>query len=373
MMEKIEESLEGPGAELQVMRVIVLDAASNGVSTLRAFAKQDKYHYITALDDNQWNPRRLIKQGSPQRYRHGNATLRECLFELEDSKEKGYLVEVRAIWVEWDHGKRTVLITSLPADSAGASVVVKSYFDRWPYQESQFRSMKSFACLNRMNGYGKQRIPDENMLAKQKKLQLGISKLERKLRGPLQRIDDVGEQISQAVGEERRIKARGEVVNGERQLPHAARQRLKELNAIILANQRQIKAIEAEAGRPLKRLKKYEKELSRVRDKGEVYRVDVELDQIMGFFRIALVNIAAWFLSNCLKGRMSLAHLFNSVLMLPAQIELTNESRRVILKRNPKDPVMMKKLESALRYMTDLAIRDLENRKIEFQLSADLS
>ena len=44
-MEKIEESLEGPGPQLQVTRVIVMDSASNGVATLRAFARQEQYHY----------------------------------------------------------------------------------------------------------------------------------------------------------------------------------------------------------------------------------------------------------------------------------------------------------------------------------------
>src|SRR5205807_2144112 len=116
LMEKIEEALEGPGPPLRVTRVIVMDAASNGV-----------------------------------------ATLRDCQLELEDSREKGYLVVVRAIRIDWDHGKTTVLITSLPRETVGASLVVKAYFDRWPHEELQFRSMKSFACLNRVAGYGKKK------------------------------------------------------------------------------------------------------------------------------------------------------------------------------------------------------------------------
>lgn len=67
---------------------------------------------------------------------------------------------------------------------------------------------------------------------------------------------------------------------------------------------------------------------------GTVYRVDVELDQLMEFFRVALVNMAAWFLSNCRKDKMSLAHLSNAALMLRAQIDLTDDLRRVTLRRN---------------------------------------
>ena len=65
LFEKIQDALEGPGPRLPVTRVIVMDAASNGVATLRAFAQQDRYHYITALDDNQWNPRKVRAEGRP--------------------------------------------------------------------------------------------------------------------------------------------------------------------------------------------------------------------------------------------------------------------------------------------------------------------
>ena len=77
---------------------------------------------------------------------------------------------VRAVRIDWDYGKRTVLITSLPKETVGASLVVKAYFDRWPHEELQFRSMKSFACLNRVAGYGKKKLPDEKVRKTQKEL-----------------------------------------------------------------------------------------------------------------------------------------------------------------------------------------------------------
>src|SRR5207244_12282185 len=117
---------------LRVTRVIVMDAASNGVATLRAFAEQDRYHYITALDDNQWNPRKVREQGRAKRYYYGEATLRDCQLGLEDSREKGYLVVVRAIRIEWDHGKTTVLITRLGRERVGASLGGMSDFGRRP-------------------------------------------------------------------------------------------------------------------------------------------------------------------------------------------------------------------------------------------------
>src|SRR5207253_3229841 len=107
-----------------------------------------------------------------------------CQLELEDSREKGYLVVVRAIRIDWDHGKTTVLITSLPRETVGASLVVKAYFDRWPHEELQFRSMKSFACLNRVAGYGKKKLSDETVRAKQKELGARITEWRKKLAVP---------------------------------------------------------------------------------------------------------------------------------------------------------------------------------------------
>jgi hypothetical protein len=89
MFQKIEEAREGPSPRLRVRRVIVMDAASNGVETLRAFVEQERYHYITALGDNKWNPRKVREEGGPKRYYYGEATLRDGEIELQDSKEKG--------------------------------------------------------------------------------------------------------------------------------------------------------------------------------------------------------------------------------------------------------------------------------------------
>src|SRR5436853_1197291 len=278
LFEKIEAALEGPGPPLRVRRVIVMEAASNGVATLRAFASQEKYHYITALDDNQWNPRKVIEEGRAKRYYYGEAT--------------------------------------------------------------------------------------------QQQLQRQITALRQNLKVPLKQIADQEEQVAKAIEKELRIRSRAPVVDGQRKLPEAARRKLQVLSREIAASRRQVKVIESQWGKPLRRLRRYEKEWLRLQGKDHLYRIDVELDQIMGFFRIALVNIANWFLSESFeKHHMSFARLLHAILMMPAEIRLTKDARRVVLKRNPKDRPMMELLESALHRLTDLKIRDSSDRNIEFRLS----
>jgi len=368
LMEKIEEALEGPGP-LRVTRVIVMDAASNGVATLRAFAEQDHYHYITALDDNQWHPDKVREQGRPKRYYYGAATLRDCQIELEDSKEKGYLVVVRAIRIDWDHGKTTVLITSLPREAVGASLVVKAYFDRWPNEELQFRHMKSFACLNRVAGYGKKKLPDENARAKQQKVWERITGLRQQLAVPLKAMADQEEQLAHSLEKQRQIHSRCPIDNGRREVPEESQIKLTSLAREIAECRRQMKLIAEECGKDLKRLQNYEKQWLRLQSKDFVYQIDVELDQIMSFFRISLVNIGCWFLRQCMgKNTMSLAKLLHAILLMPAEIELTKDIRRVKLQRNPKDPELMEKLEPALQKLNELRIKHLDQRRIEFIL-----
>jgi transposase len=369
LMEKIEEALEGPGPPLRVARVIVMDAASNGVRTLRAFAEQKHYHYITALDDNQWSPSKVREQSRPKRYYYGEATLRDCRIELEDSREKGYLVEVRAIRIDWDHGKTTVLITSLPREMVGASLVVKAYFDRWPHEELQFRHMKSFACLNRVAGYGKKRLPDENVRAKQKELGARITEWRKRLAEPLQAMADEEERLALALERQRRIHARCPIREGRRVVDEESQIRLTSLAREIVQCRREMKDIEEERGKDLRRLRKYEKEWLRLQGKDFVYQIDVELDQLMGFFRISLVNLSCWFLRECMgKSSMSLARFLHMILLLPAEIELTKDVRRVKLQRNQKDAEGMDKLEPALQRLNELRIQHLDRRRIEFVL-----
>jgi len=370
---KIESALEGPGPALRVQRVIVMDAASNGVATLRAFAEQDRYHYITALDDNQWNPRKIRHEGRPQRYYYGDATLRDCLIELEDSQEKGYVIVVRAVRIDWDHGKRTVLVTSLPKEAVGASLVVKAYFERWPYEELQFRGMKSFACLNRVAGYGKRKLPDERVRQAQKELQARIAALRQKLHTPLKAIAEQEERLAAGIEKERRIYSHARVLDGKRRVSREEQAVLRGIARDMAECKRALRSIESGQEKDLHRLRRYEKEWLRLQGKDYVYRIDVELDQIMTYFRVALVNLTSWFIHEYL-GRypMSLVTFFHSILLLPAEIELTKDVRRIKLKRNPRDPESMARLTTALPRLNKLKIQHLDGKRLEFALEPSI-
>jgi hypothetical protein len=369
LFEKIEDSLEGPGPKLRIQRAIVMDAASNSVRTLRAFAAQKKYHYITSLDDNQWDERKVRKEGKPQRYRHGEATLWDCEIELEDSKEKGYLFVTRAIKIEWDRGKETYLITSLPKELIGASQTVKAYFDRWPDEELPFKVMKAIGCLNRVAGYGKQKLPDTTVRKRQEQLASRIRELHTILRGPRAAIADEEEKTARLIPRERRLRARSRIVKGRRILPRKEAEELARISRLINSHQRRVKAIRKQHP-DFKKLDRAEREWIRLQGKETVYKVDVELDQIMTFFRVSLVNLYTYMARLMGSSHLSLVRFLYTVLLLSGTVEETPDSRRIILERNEKDPHTMEALSAALSKVNSLGIRNMRDQRFIFALES---
>ncbi|MBW8002963.1 MAG: hypothetical protein FVQ80_13250 [Planctomycetes bacterium] len=369
LFQKIEKALEGPGSELPVNRAIVMDAANNSVRTLRAFATQDKYHYITSLDDNQWNPRNIRAEGKPQRYHYGEATLSDCEIELKDSQDEGYLITSRAIKIEWDYGRRTVILTSLDPAIVGASEVVKAYFDRWPDEELQFRSMKKVACLNRVTGYGKQQQEDSNVVEKQKELLRKISTLKKTLAELFPAIQEQETAIAKLVKEERELREISRIEKGQRILPQKMQERFQEIGREIAKRQRAIKKIMEPQKHEFKRLRKLEREWLRLQGKEKVYRVDVELDEIMTFYRVSLVNMYSYLAYELFgKRAVSMNRLVHSILHIPALVEETKQIKIVTLKYNEKEPDIMESLKEAIGKINELGLKKPNGKTVEFNI-----
>lgn len=369
LFEKIEKNLKGPEGMPHVNRVIILDGASNSVRTLRAFAAQNKYHYTASLDDNQWDPRKIRKMGRPQRYRYGEATLRDCEIELIDSQDTGYLIAVRAIKVEWDNGKCTVLLTSLSSEVVGASEVVKAYFDRWPYQELQFKDMKSVACLHRVAGYGKQIVEDSKVVKRQKELQVYIARLKEELKEALEKIAQEDQAIASLIKKEYPLRRLSKIAEGGRIMEKEKEERFLEIGKKISKRERRIKALVKPQEKSYRSLQKAEREWMRLQGKEKVYKVDVELDQIMAFFRVGFVNLCCYLANEIFKeSNISMHRLLHSILLLPALINETKAKKRVTLQYNPKDPDTMSRLSIALDRLNILGIKTLSGQKIEFNI-----
>jgi hypothetical protein len=368
MLTKLTKLLDSPEAHASVKRILVFDGGGNGVKTLRAFDDSDEY-YLTILDDNQIKERK-IKHIRPEiEYKYGTASLVDCRIELIDSLEKDYIHECRAVIVKWDNGKRSVLVTDIPRELLDASEVTKRYFDRWPQQEKQFRDAKSGVNIHRIVGYGKKIEKYDLMDEKHGLLCETITNLNLKLEKPLMKIEAIEEQLAPLYSKERRLREKSKIVDGIRTIDDVESIELQECEKQINKYLRQQKKIEKEHKDDFKRLKMCLKEERRIRDKDKVYRIDTELDQIMTCFKMSFINLCSLFLTKCMgHEKYELLTLFESIFQLEGTAFLDSEKKVIELEMNPKEPVLMRKLNNGLCVLNEMDIHDMDGRAVQFKV-----
>nr|QNO42660.1 hypothetical protein LNAFDGMD_00021 [Methanosarcinales archaeon ANME-2c ERB4]QNO43397.1 hypothetical protein PNFJDKBC_00008 [Methanosarcinales archaeon ANME-2c ERB4]QNO48235.1 hypothetical protein BHCKGNAA_00020 [Methanosarcinales archaeon ANME-2c ERB4] len=371
MMDKISEYLKDTttlGDQFTVNRILILDGGGNGVKTLRELSGSD-YFFITILDSNQITDRKIKSVSEKKRYDFGDAYIVDCTIELEDSNDKGYIFETRAVQVHWDNGRTSVLITNLSEEIFSTDNVVKSYFNRWPAQELNFKDMKSGVNIHRVVGYGKKLVDNVTVLEKIERLRGQKDELEWELKDPLDEIRNIEETLQLKINKERIYREKSTIEKGTRRLSEPDMQSLKSVQKEINSIKRKIKKIEKDHPKQFTSLKKKRDELARIIDKKKIYSVDVELDQIMTCFKISFANICCYLLDECFNGeKMTLQRLFEVIFDLQGTVRIENGCRNIFIKRNPKQQDIMKKLESALDSINHMGIEDLNGCTYNFKL-----
>jgi hypothetical protein len=370
MMDQISEYLKNNtdlGNQFAVNRILIMDAAGNGVRTLREMTESD-YYFITMLDSNQINDRKIKFVSEKKRYEFGDAYLIDFRIELVDSIDKGYIYETRAVQVNWDNGRTCVLITSLPKAIFSTDHVVKSYFDRWPAQELGFKDMKNGVNIHRVLGYTKKLIDNEKVLEKIEILQREIDEIEEEIAAPVNKIKEIEAILQLKIEEERKYREKSVIFKGERLLHERKAQILKDIQTEINSLKRKIKAIEMNDERSFNSLKKKKSELARINDKKKIYSVDVELDQIMTCFKISFANVCCYLLEKCFNGeKMTLEQIFETIFELRGKVKIDGDQRNITIDRNIKQGNLMKRLESAFEIINFLGIKDIYGKRYNFK------
>ncbi len=259
------------------------------------------------------------------------------------------------------------MITSLLKEIIGASQVVKAYFDRWPDEELSFKIMKAVGCLHRVAGYGKQRLPDLRVRERQVKIAGQIEALRMSLHEPMTMIAEVELEISNLIPKERRLRARSRVVDGKRILPSKEAKEFQEIGRRINALKRTVRAMRKKHP-DFRKLDRAENKWIRLQGKDTVYKVDVELDQIMTFFRVSLVNLYTYMARLMSWSHLSLVRFLHTILLLTGKIEETDDRRHITLERNEKDPQAMEALSAAIAKVNSLGITNIAGKRISFSL-----
>ena len=145
--------------------------------------------------------------------------------------------------------------------------------------------------------------------------------------------------------------------------------KLETYSKSLLAHEREIKQIEKGRLREFRLLRKHQREWLRLQGKETVYKVDVELDQILTYHRIGLAHLYAYFLKYFLGGvPTSMLTLLHKIIHLHAKVEQTQEVRKIILDYNKKDRTTMDVLGKAIEKMNELKVTGPHGRRMVFAL-----
>ena len=139
------------------------------------------------------------------------------------------------------------------------------------------------------------------------------------------------------------------------------------MSRLINSHQRRAKAIGRD-NPDFKKLDKAEREWMRLQGKESVYKVDVELDQIMTFFRVSLVNMYTYMAHLMGWSHLSLVKFLHIVLRLPGTVVETEETRQIILEKDEKDAATMDALSVAISKLNALGVRNGSGQRILFTL-----
>ena len=120
-----------------------------------------------------------------------------------------------------------------------------------------------------------------------------------------------------------------------------------------------------------KHLRKHQREWLRLQGKETVYKVDVELDQLMTFHRVSLANLYGYFIKYFMNGeKISMVSLLHRIIHLGADIEETEDTRRIKFDYNRKDSMIMDKLSAAIEKINRLNILGPHGKRMIFELNA---
>ena len=369
MMERITEYLQQESDlnnEFTANRILVMDGGGNAVKVLREIKG---YYYITILDNNQPCARNLKFETEAKRYEYGEAYISDSKIELKDSKD-GYIFETRAVQIKWDNGRRSTLVTNLPQKLFAVDNVVKSYFDRWPKEELDFKNMKNGVNLHRMVGYGKRLVENPNVIEKIEQLQKQIKKIEEELSAPLSDIRSLENSLPALIRKETACRERSKIVEGKRCFSNRAEEEhFIGIQRKISQVNNKIKERKRNHGNLFVRLKKKRDELARIIDKKKRYYVDVELDQLMTCFKMSFANICTYLIEECFDGKkMSLQKLFETILDLPGRVKEGETRRSIIINQNLKQVDAMNKLTKGFEVINKMCVTGTKGLIYNFKL-----
>lgn len=363
-----------------INRISIFDGGGNSVDFYETF--KDNEYFICILDNNQYKQDlsdfTIIKQNEYE----GKIYI-EAEKMLRNSRNKT-LYKIRTpIYKKLGSNKYISFVTNIAQDNLSAKEVVDMYYKRWPNQELQFRDMNNGGDLSTNYGFGKTRVINVVVQNKKKYLndQIAIKKI---------KIKEISNNINELKNQKNILlkKQIKEFITNidlvEKKILKAINKKnlnvlLKQLNQLyaqkekshaqLIKNELKSKLLTEKLLAQLKRektlLKKNESEFNRISKKEIVYKNDIELDQLVGMFKIGFANLSAYVLREYFSGeKMSLEKLINKVFKRPGKLLIHGSKKEISIYLNKKDNNISELIKKACQIINSRAIQLSDNKQL---------
>ncbi len=359
MLTKFRE-LNG-GAEIG--RIVVIDAESNSVPFLKQLQQGPPARaWVTRLKPSLVEGKRIFNRTDYQPYRDGDR-IRVGLIDLNDPEKPNGLFRLRVVEIERrSKGTVTYLGASLLLEERDWSPaqLASLYFERWPNQEANFRSVNQALGLKEVHGYGKQLVDNVAVITE-------LDKIGRKI---LQGQEQIQQRTSELKSQQefldqqqkllhhcerhhetltRHLHAR--VGSGQRITPklrdlatahETAEQEVKKRTKIVSRASRETATLNTQIERQQKQIERHQERQAALNSRRSIFKHDVELDSIFSVLKVGLVLTITCVLKEYLgNAHMDAVTFLERVATLPARLRILPKLELLTFSYNQRDPDVM--------------------------------
>lgn len=364
-------------------RISIFDGAANSIDFFETFGEHD--YFICLLDTNQYQ-QDLSDITITSKVESAEAIYLEGEKRLQNRKTKQWYSARIPVYKKRNSEKYIAFVTNIPHIKMDAQQVIAIYYKRWPNQEHQFRDLNMGGDLTTNYGFGKTKVINIVVQHKKKYLEEQIEWKQLKVKEILGKIRAIELELEhqKETLDNRKRSNKSEIVTLENKITAGCCQRelskiLKRMNFIYSHQEKiqtavlkrefqetlRIEKLRNQMHRQEELLKKHQAEYERIKDKEMVYENDVELDQLLGIYKIALANLSAYVLKAYFPDTvLSLEKLIRKVYQRPGKLIMQGRKAQVEIYLNKKDKTTGIKIKKACEIINSKAIKDANNRSL---------
>jgi len=249
-----------------------------------------------------------------------------------------------------------------------SSDIVKLYFNRWPSQELQFRYAKAVASLSRVSGYGRKILIDEKKEKERNDIEIKIEEMNFILGPYFEELESIEAKEKRLSNQIRRVKGRTKIlISGKRCGSKDDIESLILLDNKLSFQRQEEKELKIYHSKELKKIKGLKKKWKKIDNNLKTYTVDVELDQIVTYFRSILIHMYAYFLKHYLGSvKMDYESFVARIINISGEVCDDGKVRKVTFMSNRSDPEAMGGIKNAITEINALEIKSMNGLTYNF-------